>query len=91
MQRLLTLEEQHQKFGLIRFVLEFNKEELCSWARYKHKSNSTPETLKGMETTGLELGANPDDWYASFKNIPLSKCLNIQKCDGMNWIEYLQE
>jgi len=83
--REMTKEEQHVNYGLIRFVLEFNKETLCSWAKYKHKSNTPLKTYKQMEDTGIQLGANPKEWFASFKNIPLSKCICCEKYDGKEW------
>tara|TARA_R110001632_G_scaffold63888_2_gene152285 strand:+ start:240 stop:698 length:459 start_codon:yes stop_codon:yes gene_type:complete len=83
--RSLTKEEQHQKFGLIRFVLEFKKENLCSWGKYKYKSNTPIQTYESMEQSGIEKGANPKEWYASFKNIPLSNCISCQKWNGKEW------
>jgi hypothetical protein len=83
--RRLTKEEQHQKFGLIRFVLEFKKENLCSWGKYKYKSNTSIQTYESMEQSGIEQGANPKEWYASFKNIPLSNCISCQKWNGKEW------
>ena len=91
--RQLTKEEQYQKFGLIRFVLEFKKENFCSWGKYKYKSNTPIQTYEQMEQSGIEQGANPKEWYASFKNIPLSSCMSCQKWNGKEWetiINYTQ-
>ena len=38
-----------------------------------------------MEQSGIEKGANPKEWYASFKNIPLSNCISCQKWNGKEW------
>jgi hypothetical protein len=83
--RRLTKNEQHEKFGLIRFVLEFKKDNLCSWARYKHKSNTPFHIYKSMEEVGIKQGANPNEWFACFKNIPLEKCISCQKWNGVEW------
>lgn len=83
--RQLTKEEQHKNFGLIRFALVFNKDNLCTWAKYKYKSNTTLKVYKAMEIKGINQGANPKEWFASFKNIPLSKCISCEKYDGKAW------
>ena len=62
----LTKEEQYQRLGLIRFILEFKKNILCSWAKYKHKSNTTIQVYEKMEQDGIIQGANPKEWFASF-------------------------
>jgi hypothetical protein len=83
--RQLTLLEQHEMFGLIRFVLKFHKDRFCSWAKYKHLSNTPINVYRQMEIEGVRQGSNPIDWYASFMNIPLSKCISIEKWDGISW------
>ena len=83
--RRLTKEEQNQKFGLIRFVINFKKESLCSWAKYKHTSNTPEQVYCNMEEQGIEQGANPKDWFASFKNIPLRDCIACEKWNGKEW------
>lgn len=83
--RRLTKDEQYQKFGLIRFVLEFKKESLCSWGKYKYKSNTPVQFYEAMEKSGIEQGANTKEWYASFKNIPLTNCISCQKWNGKEW------
>lgn len=83
--RNLTKMEQHEKLGLIRFVLKFEKSALCTWKRYKHASNTLLETYLKMEKVGIDQNANPDEWFVSFKNIPLSQCLRCEKWNGNNW------
>lgn len=84
----LSKEQQHEMLGLYRFVIPFNKTELCSWGRYKYKSNTSSSTYLDMQSYGRSLNANPKDWYASFKNIPLTKCIRCEKWDGEKWEEY---
>lgn len=83
--RQLTKEEQHKEFGLIRFVLEFKKETLCSWAKYKHKSNTPLNVYEQMESIGIAQGAKPKEWFASFRNIQIVDCISCQKWDGKEW------
>ncbi len=87
--RTLTKSELHEKSGLIRFVLEFKKDTLCSWAKYRYKSNTPYEVYENMEKTGIRQGADPKEWYASFVNIPLRKCVALEKWNGKEWIKHV--
>ena len=88
MQRSLTKKEQYEMFGLVRFVLEFKEKELCSWKKYINTTNIPKLGLKRMEIAGIEKGGNPNEWYASFNDIPLTHCICIQKWDGAEWKNY---
>ena len=81
----LTKDEQHQMFGLIRFVIEFKPETLCSWGEYKYNSNTPQQVYEAMEKSGIKQGANPKEWFAYFKNIPLTDCISYQKWNGKEW------
>ena len=83
--RKLTKEEQHKTFGLYRFVLPFIKEKLCSWGKYKYKSNTFIETYIDMENTGISQDANPKEWFASFEDIILKTCLRCEVWNGNEW------
>ena len=83
--RQLTKEEQNNLFGLIRFVLKFDEGKLCSWAKYRHVSNTPINVYLQMERAGVKKGANPKEWYACFKNIPLKHCIYCQKWSGREW------
>jgi len=83
--RNLTKDEQHQKIGLIRFVIEFKPNTLCSWGKYKYKTNTPPETYDAMEKSGIIKGANPKEWFACFENIKLKDCISCQKWNGKEW------
>jgi hypothetical protein len=88
--RDLSKDELHAMFGLIRFSIPFNRELFCSWAKYKYKSNTPLGLYHQMERDGIKQGANPKEWFASFKNIPLSKCISCEKWDGTKWVEYIK-
>lgn len=83
--RPLSKDEQHTMFGLYRFVLTYEKEKLCTWKKYKYKSNTTHLVYEAMEKAGTEKGANPDEWFATFENIPLKNCLKCEVWDGKTW------
>ena len=81
----LSFEEQHMQFGCARFLIEFNKDKLCSWAKYKHASNTTLEMYNQMEKVGFQKNANPKEWYASFKNISIDEVIGYQIWNGEYW------
>lgn len=78
-EHMLMTMEQHIEYagGLFRFVLPFHKQELCSWAKYKHVTNQPHYVLDAMEREGVRRGARPGDWFASFKDIPLERVLEL--------------
>lgn len=84
--RQLTKDEQAERFGLARFVLPFNKANLCSWKKYRYASNTPLDVYNAMETVGIKQGASPYQWFASFKDIPIKDCLSCEQWDGENWI-----
>lgn len=87
--KTLTMEEHEipQIGGLYRFVLPFNKKELCSWSRYKHATDIDLDYYNSLEIVGISQGANPKDWYASFDDIPLSGVIALGKWDNGKWDE----
>lgn len=82
----ITFEEQHKQIRCLRFVLNFEEQNYLSWTAYKKVVRNTPQKmLEGMESKGISLGAQPSDWYASLKDIPISKVIACQIWDGENW------
>lgn len=88
--RQLSKAEQHLRFGLYRFVLEFRKSTLCSWRKYRFVSNTTDSVYRAMTEHGIRIGANPNEWFASFKNIALDECISCEKFDGESWLKYFR-
>lgn len=86
----LTEEEQLNAFGMIRFGIPFTTE-LISWRKYRHVGKINPLLHTSLERVGKEKGANPDDWYCSLKNIPLSTCVCIEQFDGTEWVNVIAE
>ena len=83
--RRSTKEEQFEKVGLYRFVIPFEKERFCSRGKYKYKTNTNLETYNNLHRQGITEGADPADWYASFKDIPLESCISCEKWNGESW------
>jgi hypothetical protein len=76
--RQMNMYEQAEDLGLVRFVLPFDKKELCSWAAYKYKTNINIDEYLMLEYNGYEAGSNPKDWYIKFQDIPVSKVNSIE-------------
>ncbi len=62
--------------------------DLIPWRQFKKESGITPFFANGYEKVDREWGANPKEWFASYKPIPLSSCnLPPQYWNGNEWIE----
>lgn len=83
--KMLTKDEQYSRFGLVRFVIDFNSFACCNWKKYKFSTNTSIEVYDLMEQYGLEIGANPNEWFATFLNIPLQNCIGCDIWDGTAW------
>jgi len=82
----MNMFQQAEELGLVRFVLPFDKTELCTWAAYKYKTNIKQDEYLMLEDNGYEAGSNPKDWYIKFQDIPVSKVISIEIfMDG--WVE----
>jgi len=86
----LTEEEQLNTIGMVRFGIPFTAE-LISWRKYRHVGKINPLLHTSLERIGKEKGANPDDWYWSLKNIPISICTCIEQFDGTDWQNMIAE
>jgi hypothetical protein len=86
--RLLTEEEQLELIGMARFGIEFT-EQLISWNEYKNNSGIPAREHRAMAKVGKEKGAHPNNWYCSFEDIPLNKCVAIEQFDGKEWISIM--
>jgi hypothetical protein len=81
-------EDFHKISPLIRFVVPFRKEELCTWGKYRYISNTPLDMYLAMEKVGVDKGANPAEWYASFKNIPLKDVISCERWNGQKWLSH---
>lgn len=79
--------EQAEHLGLVRFVLPFDKTELCTWAAYKYKTNININEYFMLELNGRNSGSEPKDWYIKFKDIPVSQVTKIEIFLNGVWTE----
>ncbi len=86
----LDMKEQSEAMGLYRIGIKFTKG-LISWAKYKHVSKIDPTLYDELGQTGITNGADPNQWYCSFKNIPESEWISIERFDGNKWENVLPE
>jgi hypothetical protein len=84
----MTPEMQMEKFGCVRFVLSFPNKRYFEWSKYGKISGTGKDEIKMMEIAGRNCGANPNHWYASFDNIPISEVLEIEILKEGQWIEW---
>lgn len=80
----LTMEEMHVLLGLARIgapddlvFLHFR-----SWA---YVVGVPGQTRSSFVNGGIELGANPGDWYASFEALPKERWATIELWNGKEW------
>ena len=85
--RQMNMFEQSEELGLVRFVLPFDKTELCTFAAYKYKTNINIDEYFMLEYNGIESGSNPKDWYIKFNSIPVSKAIRIEIFLNGEWTE----
>ena len=63
-----------------------------TWARFKHTGKISPRMAMHVEKVGRESGANPAQWYASFRPILMKDWLSIEIWDNSTrkWIKYIK-
>ena len=65
------LEAHADKLGAFRIKVK-NHLPVLHWHNFVKFSGENKKICRGMETVGLEQGANPDEWYCSLYHIPVS-------------------
>jgi hypothetical protein len=73
----LTFNEQVKEFGCIRFGIDESDPRIMNWKAACSAAGTPREMRRILEQVGKRQGANPDNWFASAINIPLSD-LNFQ-------------
>ncbi len=73
----------------VRIEINRTRVRACDWESYKKTSGISEETAAGLEQAGIETGAAPSEWYASFQPIPLAGgCLfPIEIWNGRQWVD----
>ena len=65
------LDAHADKLGAFRIKVK-NHLLILHWHNFVKFSGENKKICRGMETVGLEQGANPDEWYCSLYHIPVS-------------------
>jgi hypothetical protein len=86
--RLLTDEEQFKLIGMARFGIGFS-DHLISWYAYKNFNVIPVQEYKEITKIAKEKGAHPSNWFCSFEDIPLRKCIAIEQFDGEKWFSII--
>lgn len=85
--RPLTLDEQAEKFGIVRFAFENPTHGIVfvTWANYKKYSGIGADVAQAMEKGGIERGASPADWFASHQPVSLKQAIGIDVWNEGKW------
>jgi len=70
--------------GVYRIVVE-DKVAPFDWRAYVKKSKTKGSIRRGMEATAKNRGANPSEWYVSFKPVVDTLWLDVETLDNGVW------
>jgi hypothetical protein len=83
MSRRLTFEEQHEVLGHARIGVDLL--DLMDYARWGELSGVGCTDFESLALGGLQLGALPTEWFATFEAVPSSQWVGIEVWDGREW------
>lgn len=86
----LDMAAMHEKLGVYRLGVS-KKTAALSWKEYKRASRSDPRVIEGFVKISREAGGEPKDWRATFDEVPLEKCLRIERFGGRKWVDASEE
>lgn len=86
----LDMAAMHERCGLYRLGLS-KKTAALSWKEYKRKSGSDPRVIEGFVKVSRNAGGEPREWRATFDEVPLEKCLRIERFGGRKWVDASEE
>ena len=82
-----TFQEQLDEVGLVRIEVK-HYSNLHTWGKLKYSAKYDEQTYYALERGGLNVGANPNEWYGSIKPIPAKYFIKIEIYDVDKWVEY---
>jgi len=92
----MSFEKQHKTVGCVR--IQIDPSVLTKWSVLKHTAGYHKRTKKvgydfayELELEGLEVGANPSEWYGSLKPITEDFFLGIEIWNGSEWVDYSKD
>lgn len=68
------VEEHANAKGLGAYRIRINDQavKLINWAKYKKSSGEDAKMCMGLEKVAAKIGANPQEWFCHYKDIPLN-------------------
>lgn len=83
--RKMTFEEQLKNFGCARIEVQFKG--LIPWNQIKKIACMDLNIARRMENAGLELGANPNDWFGSLSPIDMNRWITAEVFRDDKWVQ----
>lgn len=81
----MTFDMQHEYFGHARIKVK-SLASIITWAKFKNTSGIPAEVANQLELSGRNCGANPEEWYCSYKQISIKDFLLIEEWTGKEWL-----
>ncbi len=74
-------------FPPVRIEIDPSRVQVYDWEQYKKVSGISKKAAVDLEEAGINMGAAPSEWYASFQSVPLESCLlPIEIWNGQQWV-----
>ena len=71
--RQMTLQEQSDRYGCIRFGLPAADPRLLDWGRTCALAGTSRKVRRNLELAGKKRGANPQQWFATAQPVSLTE------------------
>ena len=82
----LTKEEMSELMGLGRIEIKPSRD-FISWYKFRKTSGVHPKLWNGMTKYGLQVGANPNEWFASYIPILDRYFISVEMFIQGKWIK----
>jgi len=81
-----------EDFIPVRLEIDPDSVKLFSWRNFKKNSGASRATIKALEKSAKQWGANPKEWYVCYEPILITSCLlPIEIWHGNEWIDIERE
>ena len=67
------LEKHAEAYGAFRIEMKPEALKLHDWQGFVKTSGESPVILRGMESAGRKFGADPNDWFCCYKDVPVTE------------------
>lgn len=82
----LTLEEMYLRLGLGRIEIQPSRD-FISWYKFRKTSGVNPKIWNGMTKYGLKVGADPNEWFASYSPILSRYFISVEMFIKDKWVK----